>query len=156
VKDEVEIRAAGLHDAHAWAAMRAALWPEADSSELIAEVNRHFSGGQRAAEAVFVAVAGNAPAGFIELSLRSVAEGCTSSPIPYVEAWYVQPAFQRRGIGRLLVEEAERWARGLGYSEIASDSVITNDDGAAAHRRLGFIEVERAIHFHKRLDEEII
>jgi aminoglycoside 6'-N-acetyltransferase I len=150
LKDPIKIREAEPRDAHAWATMRAALWPEADPDELCLEVNGHFD-GHRVGDAVFIAVTKNALAGFIELSLRSVAEGCTSSPVPYVEGWYVRPAFQRQGVGRRLIETAERWAQGLGYSEIASDSVISNDDGAAAHRRLGFIEVERAIHFHKRL-----
>ncbi len=88
----------------------------------------------------------------LELSLRSVAEGCRDSPVPYVEGWYVAPEGRRQGIGRALVAGAEAWARGRGFTELASDTLITNDVGFDAHLAVGFIEVERAIHFRKSLD----
>jgi aminoglycoside 6'-N-acetyltransferase I len=49
------------------------------------------------------------------------------------------------------VAAAERWARERGYREMASDTQLGNRIGERAHRRLGFAEVERAIHFRKDL-----
>jgi aminoglycoside 6'-N-acetyltransferase I len=88
----------------------------------------------------------------LELELRSVAEGCDGSPVPYVEAWYVAPEMRRRGAGRALIEAAREWARERGYRELASDTELSNEVSARAHQALGFEEVERAIHFRLALD----
>ena len=85
------------------------------------------------------------------MSLRSIAEGCRTTPVPYVEGWYVMPEARRRGIGRELMGAAESWARERGDVEIASDALIDNLPSERAHRALGFVEVERAIHFRKDL-----
>ena len=85
----------------------------------------------------------------LELSLRPFADGCASSPIPYVEGWYVELASRRRGLGRALMDAAVAWARERGYWEIASDTLIENSEGNNAHRALGFEEVERAIRFRR-------
>jgi aminoglycoside 6'-N-acetyltransferase I len=87
----------------------------------------------------------------IELSLRTFADGCRSMPVPYVEGWYVVPEARRRGIGRALVAAAERWARDLGHTEMASDALLGNLESERAHLALGFEEVERAIRFRKDL-----
>jgi aminoglycoside 6'-N-acetyltransferase I len=97
------------------------------------------------------APAAGEPQGMLELSLRSVAEGCRGAPVPYVEAWYVVPDARRRGVGRALMAAAETWARERGYAELASDAVIDNRASERAHLALGFAEVERAIHFRKDL-----
>ena len=76
---------------------------------------------------------------------------CSSSPVPFIEGWYVEPAWQRRGIGRALVEAAESRARGMGHTEIASDAELENADGIAAHRALGYEEVERTVAFRRAL-----
>jgi aminoglycoside 6'-N-acetyltransferase I len=86
------------------------------------------------------------PLGMLELSLRSVAEGCRATPVPYVEGWYVVPEARRRGMGRELMMAAETWARERGYTEIASDALVDNFEPERAHLALGFEEVERAIH----------
>lgn len=50
--------------------------------------------------------------GFIEVSLRSHADGCDPShPVGFIEGWYVKPVFRGRRIGAKLLREAERWAR---------------------------------------------
>ena len=46
---------------------------------------------------------------------------------------------------------AERWARALGYSELASDAEIDNTVSIAAHRALGFEETDRIVCFLKKL-----
>ena len=49
---------------------------------------------------------------------------------------------------------AETWAGERGYTEIASDAVIDNLLSERAHLALGFVEVERAIHFRKDLQAQ--
>jgi aminoglycoside 6'-N-acetyltransferase I len=138
-------------DVEAWWRMRCALWPHAVPSELLEEAETYFRGASPL-QAVFLGVGpAGEPLGMLELSLRSVAEGCRTTPVPYVEGWYVVPAARRHGVGRALVAAAEAWAREHRYPAIASDAVIDNVVSERAHLALGFVEVERSIHFRKDL-----
>jgi aminoglycoside 6'-N-acetyltransferase I len=148
----VRLRPLELRDRRAWADMRAALWPGADPAELAHETVKHFA-GVKAADEVWVAedVVIGRLLGFLELSLRAHAEGCLSSPVPYIEGWYVTAEARHLGVGRALVEAAQNWARLRGHTEIASDALLENDASHAAHRSLGFEEVERIVCYRKSL-----
>jgi aminoglycoside 6'-N-acetyltransferase I len=89
--------------------------------------------------------------GYVEVGSRSYADGCETSPVGYIEAWYVDPNARRSGYGRALLAAAESWARSRGYSEIASDALIDNAVSHAAHVRSGYSEVERIVQFRKGL-----
>lgn len=89
-------------------------------------------------------------AGFLELSVRNYAEGC-GGEVPYVESWYVDPDVRGTGIGARLMGAAEDWARAAGYEEIASDTTLDNPASQRAHEALGFEEIERSVHFRKKL-----
>jgi aminoglycoside 6'-N-acetyltransferase I len=80
------------------------------------------------------------------------ADGCDTSPVGYVEAWFVDADARRHGHGRALLAAAEDWARGRGYREMASDSSLDNLIGHAAHQRCGYVEVDRVVQFRKSLD----
>ena len=148
------IRPIEARDRSAWVAQRAALWPDAAPVELDREAERYFAkpNDRIFPEIVFVAENGGHLVGMIELSLRSVADGCVSSPVPYIEAWFVVEPARRQGVGRALVDAAEAWARAQGFAEMASDVQLENQVSEAAHKSLGFEEVERAILFRKPLD----
>lgn len=90
-------------------------------------------------------------AGFVSLSLRTWAEGCEGTPVPYVEGWFVAPALRGRGIGRALMQAAEEWARTRGFREIGSDADLDNLAAIAAHGRLGFVRTTRLQFFRKEL-----
>src|SRR3989449_6366319 len=51
---------------------------------------------------------------------------------------YVDPVHQGRGIGKALLEELIKEARGLGYRTIVSTLATDNRSGLALHSRLGF------------------
>lgn len=147
----MRVRPLELKDRRAWADMRAALWPDEDAAELAHETVKHFA-GLRAAEEIFVAEDVNGRLlGFLELSLRPYAEGCASSPAPFIEGWYVTAEARHEGVGRRLVESAENWARLRGFTELGSDAVLENDASHAAHQALGFEEVERIVCYRKTL-----
>jgi aminoglycoside 6'-N-acetyltransferase I len=74
-----------------------------------------------------------------------------SSPVGYLEGWYVRPEFRGRGVGRQLVEAAEDWARARGCTEMGSDTDLGNTQSEAAHRRLGFEIAARVTAFRKHL-----
>jgi aminoglycoside 6'-N-acetyltransferase I len=94
---------------------------------------------------------GGRPVGFAELSIRNIAEDCTTDRVAYLEGWYVDPSVRRQGIGAALVHAAEAWARGEGCTEFGSDTQLDNEASAAAHLALGFTETARLRTFLKRL-----
>lgn len=150
----IAARLAAADDADAWLAMRAALWPDAKLDELQSEVAAFFAADLEPTmlHRVFVAEAGGgALVGMLELSLRPFADGCASSPVPFIEGWYVASEARRRGIGGALVRAAEEWAIAQGFTEMASDALLDNQVSHRAHAAAGFEEVERAIRFRKTL-----
>jgi aminoglycoside 6'-N-acetyltransferase I len=153
----IEVRHVGLGDRAEWTSLRLALWPDEGEEAHRAAVERFFASPRTRGtmpEAVLVAVErGPAPAviGFAEVSRRAYAEGCETSPVGFLEGWYVIPERRGQGAGRALVGAAEVWARGLGCREFASDAVADNAVGAAAHRALGFEEVVVVRCFRKSL-----
>jgi aminoglycoside 6'-N-acetyltransferase I len=158
MQPEIHIRHAEPADADQWQALRSALWPEEEPVALAADVTRFFATSTRGPgtmpEAVLVAAEpgrGQPLVGFAEVSRRAYAEGCTTSPVGFLEGWYVVPTHRRHGIGRALVAAAEAWSLGEGCREFASDALAENTVGAAAHRALGFDEVVTIRCFRKSL-----
>ena len=89
--------------------------------------------------------------GFVSFSLRPWAEGCDSSPVPYIEGWWVAPDLRRAGVGTALVQAVEDWAIERGYRELGSDVELDNDISLRAHTALGFEPTLRVQFFRKRL-----
>ena len=92
--------------------------------------------------------------GFISLSLRPWAEGCESTPVPYIEGWWVEPELRQHGVGRALMAAAEQWCRSNGYLELGSDVEVENDVSLQAHQSLGFEQTVRLQFFRRRFGRE--
>ncbi len=147
---EIRIRAIESSDKKAWCELRALLWPDQTAAQHLEEVALLQANGSL--PLVFVAEEESTGLiGFIEISLRTHSPGCVSSPVPFIEGWYVHDSQRGQGIGRLLLEMAERWAMANRHDEIASDSLIDNEPAQAAHLAAGFTEVERVIFWRKRI-----
>ncbi len=117
-----------------------------------AEIDAFLAGSTKQPEAVLMAESAEGKAiGFVELSLRSYAEGCDTSPVAYLEGWFVENAYRRRGIGGALVEAAEDWGRRQGCTEFASDAPASNDTSRVSHLGLGFEEAGLIRCFRKSL-----
>jgi aminoglycoside 6'-N-acetyltransferase I len=134
-----------------WLRMRLNLWGGA-AEEHTQDIDAYFA-TPRGGITFVVERTGGGLCGFIEVSLRNVAEGCITSPVAYIEGWYVDEGLRRRKLGTSLVQAAEAWARRHGLKEIASDTQIANTVSIHAHTRLGYEEVDRIVCFRKRLDE---
>jgi aminoglycoside 6'-N-acetyltransferase I len=143
----VVVRLYSSDDLPEWRRMRDALWPDQTPDDMTAWLARpdavvlvaeHTTDGARLC-------------GFAEVGARSIAEGCMTSPVAYLEGWYVDPDVRRRGLGSALLRGVEDWARKAGYQELASDTELTNHVSQRVHERLGFAEVERAVQYRKAL-----
>ena len=116
---------------------------------MLALTGEHYDFGD---EIVFVAEqAVGVPAGFVSLSLRPWAEGCDSTPVPYIEGWWVDPHARRLGIGRALMNTAMDWCRSNGYAELGSDVEVGNRPSLDAHHQLGFEPTLTLQFFRRRL-----
>jgi aminoglycoside 6'-N-acetyltransferase I len=127
-------------------ALRHALWPDCAEAMHDAEL-----AAAPDANAVLVADVDGELVGFLEASLRAHVDGCLTSPVGYIEGWYVTPGHRGRGIGAGLVRAAERWARDRGCREMASDVELANEGGQRAHRALGYEETFRVVLFRKSI-----
>ena len=149
----MEIRAVNQSDRAEWARMRSQLYSNPELQE-IDDWYAAANSGETTLVGVAVLVADRGDgslAGFVELGSRPYGEGCETTPIAYLEGWYVDPDVRRQGLGTKLVEAAEAWALSHGYCEIASDTELENEISLSAHLALGYEEVERQICFKKRL-----
>lgn len=148
-----KIRTATKNDLQNLLALRSALWPEQTDEENRIDTMRVLNSPDK----ISLFVSKNAQddlLGFIEVGLRSYAEGCETSPVGYIEGWYVVDKARRQGIGEQLVRAAEDWARAKGCTEMASDAVIDNHLSHTAHQHLGYEIVERIVCFRKPLGSE--
>ena len=88
---------------------------------------------------------------FMHLTVRTdYVEGATEFPVAYIEALYVKPNYQRRGIGKKLLDAGENWSRKKGCKEIASDAGLGNSNAIAFHKKFGFEEANRVVCFIKK------
>jgi len=143
------IRRATPEDKSDWLRMRQRLWPDAPLEYLDFDLDDRLADPNYA---VFVASSTDGErAAFIEARLRDYGEGCETSPVGYIEAWYVEEHVRGQKLGKELVQAAEGWARDKGVTEMASDTWLENETSIVAHLRLGYHEAERLVHFVKRL-----
>jgi aminoglycoside 6'-N-acetyltransferase I len=155
MREIAQIRAARLEDCERLAGMFHALWPTGSVEEHGKEVRSLVDGTARLTMPIAVLVAeaqGDGVVGFVEVDLRSHADGCDpAQAVGFVEGWYVAEEYRRSGVGARLIAAAEEWARGFGCVEMGSDAVIENDVSVRAHAALGYEVVDRCVHFRKKL-----
>jgi aminoglycoside 6'-N-acetyltransferase I len=146
------IRCATPADVASLAALCAALWPESPAEDHAREIAPLLEGRTALPVTFLLAVTEGRVIGFLQAGLRSHADGCDPAhPAGYVEGWYIEEPFRGKGIGRALLAAAEDWARSQGCREMASDALIANQPSQRAHEALGFVVVDRCVHYRKAL-----
>lgn len=148
------VRPAVVADAPQVLALFRALWPTEPAREHVAHIRGLLRGTARTTLplTLFVADTGDRLVGFVEVGLRSHANGCDGvRPVGFLEGWYVARGFRRQGIGARLVLAAEKWCRAQGCREMASDTWLGHRLSIAAHRALGYAVDGRYVNFRKSL-----
>jgi aminoglycoside 6'-N-acetyltransferase I len=152
----IKVKQADLSDTDELAKMREILWPESSIEEHRKELESILRSGMNGTLPMTVLASqddeSKALTGFIEVGLRSHADGCDPAhPVGFVEGWFVHEASRKQGIGSALMRSAEAWARKQGCLEMASDTWIDDERSISAHQALGFEVVDRCVHFRKPL-----
>ncbi len=125
----------------AWLKMRAALFHDEDPKlleEEVTQITKSNTLKSQPFQCLLAFDSSNNPIGFIELTIRSSAEECMTSPVLYIEGWYVDPNHQGQGIGKALMNAAFQWGRENNCQEAASDARPDNTQSISAHHALGF------------------
>lgn len=156
---EICIRPAEPSDLGQLVPMLEALWPDTSAGEHARELTQILQGKPVTTLPLIILVAelvaeanGRSLAGFLEVDLRSHADGCNPlRPVGYIEGWYVAENHRHKGIGKKLLAAAEDWARSQGCVEVASDTWIDNEVSQRVHERLGYEVVDRCVHYRKTL-----
>src|SRR5690242_12484664 len=150
---DIRIRLAQPSDHDQLVRMREALWPNASAEEHARELALILEGKPPVTLPLIILVAEASDrtlAGFLEVDLRSHADGCDPlRPVGYVEGWYVAENHRHNGIGRKLLAAAEDWARSHGCLEMASDTWVDNEVSERVHEALGYEVVDRCVHYRK-------
>jgi len=146
---KIAIRRVKKSDKSEWLRMRLLLWPYSTAESFSSDMDDLLADTR---SPVFVAVRPDGKlGGFLEAGTRKYADGCETNPVGYIEGWYVDKDLRGQGIGAALVYAAEEWARSQGLLEMASDTWLENETSIQAHLKLGYEEMERLVHFAKRL-----
>ena len=95
-----------------WLRLRLELWPDSTAEEEAEVIDRFLAGYPLPTlMAAFVGVRPEGGlCGLVEVAIHETAPGCTTDRIGFLEAWYVDPDWRGRGMGRALVARAEAWA----------------------------------------------
>jgi aminoglycoside 6'-N-acetyltransferase I len=152
-ENEICIEECAPADLGAWVALRSALWTEEGGQDLFAQAQELI--GRQGAIVFLARARGGATIGFAEATLRrDYVNGCTTSPVVFLEGLYVSPGWRRRGVARLLCRRVENWGRDLGCVEMGSDTYLDNVESQRMHQALGFEEMERVVCYRRAISRD--
>ena len=143
------VREAEEKDLAAIAQMAVIMWDSHTVEEMIGEFG-DIVNSEKAQ--VFLKYLQDIPVGFAQCGLRhDYVEGTGSSPVGYLEGFFVKEEYRKQGYAKELLAACEEWAKKQGCTEFASDCELSNAESFAFHMSMGFEEANRIICFTKKL-----
>jgi GNAT superfamily N-acetyltransferase len=142
--EPLEVRLASDADAPALAELLAHLGYPAPPAELPLRLERLRASGDEA----FIALLDGRPVGLATSHSRVVLHA--SRPVLQLTALVVLPDVRGRGVGRVLVEVVERWARERGADRLVVTTALHRAEAPRFYERLGFEHTGRR--YVKRFD----
>lgn len=147
----VIIKNATSTDVDQWLTLRKQLWPDCSDERHKKDIDEYLNNAKKCAMLAFVD--DDIIAGLLEIALRhDYVEGCKTSPVAYLEGIFVSESHRGHGIAKKLIQHAEGWSIKQGCREMGSDAELTNHISIDMHKRLGFKECGRIVHFTKQFD----
>ena len=89
--------------------------------------------------------------GYIQLSLYPT---LNSEPTTYVGGLVVDAEFRGKGIGKLLMKEAENWSLSHGYQRLKLTSQMHRTEAHEFYKKLGYKVMKSSYSFAKLLDTQ--
>ena len=143
------VKQANEKDTYELARLAIQMWEDNEIEELAG----HFEELMTSDEAVcFLKCVDEKAIGFAQCQLRhDYVEGTETSPVGYLEGILVEEAFRHKGYAKELLLECEKWAKGKGCTEFASDCELENEESLRFHMAMQFEEANRVICFRKNI-----
>ena len=140
---------AGIENIEAIANLAVLMWTENTVQDLVDEFADLVS---KEDAQLFLKYYQDMPVGFAQCQLRyDYVEGTDTSPVGYLEGIFIKEEYRHKGYARELLSECEKWAKGKGCKEFASDCEIDNNSSFGFHMAMGFEEANRIICFTKTI-----
>lgn len=129
-----------------WLTLRSELWPDCPEQKHIDEIRDII---RNPALNAFFLCTGDSPAvAFAEAAIRTdYVNGCSTSPVAFLEGIYCKEAARRQGFAGQLTGQIKTWGATNGCRELASDTSPENTASQQLHQALGFRETERVIFY---------
>jgi aminoglycoside 6'-N-acetyltransferase I len=129
---DITFRRVTHEDKAEWFRMRKGIWPEAPDEYMTFDMDEILANDDYF---VIFACDDGKPIGLTEAQIRD----------------YVQEDYRGKRIAGIMTQAAENWIREKGCTEVASDTWLDNQPSIRAHLNMGYTEVERLVHYVKRL-----
>ncbi len=143
----LHFRLATLDDFDTWCRFRDELYGDLQPEYIETEIKRIISAPDLCSYLVFLEKDKTEPVGMIELSFRNIVEGCTSSPVAYIDGLYLNEKYRGQGLGKEMLVFIKKWARESGCTELAVDTELENGRAQQFYLREGFEETFRVVQF---------
>lgn len=125
------------------------LWNDADYDELKDEFEAIL---HTESNIVYTAYCQKDMIAFAHCSIRNeYVEGADTDNVAYLEAVYVEQQYRNLGVASRLIQYCEDWGKSKGCRQFASDCDINNLSSIKLHRKKGFDESARLVHFIKNI-----
>jgi len=138
--------------AQTWAQLRHALWSDTSLESHLNDIQDWLDENNPEAVTYLAETPSGEIVGFAEAAIRhDYVNGCSTSPVLYLEGIYVCPCSRQLGVARLLCKAIANWGRAQGCKEFASDVALDNTQSQRFHAAIGFDETERVIFYRQSL-----